>query len=379
MGEGVKKLKIATVYLGRRGGGNLYSLNLARELEKHFDQLCLLSSFIENKEDWQGFKKIYFVQTYRNFREYLVSLVFRGAIKEIKEKILEAGSSIVFFPMAHLWSASIVVALKKANPGIKVVTTLHDPILHPGEGNSWLWWLQHRLIKNSDGLVILSDVYRDKLVQRYRFKNEKILTLPHGPFHDFRFKRKAKREFEKKGSEEFLIGFVGRIKPYKGLKVLLEAFSNLQAANSSLRLLIAGDGNLTTQEQRLLNSIPSEKVLFVNRWLTEEEIAHFVDLSDVIVAPYTGGTQSGVVAIAFAMDKPVIVSDSGGLPEQVGYGKYGLITKAGDVQSLSTAIMRLYEDENLRQILVRNAREYIEHSINWENLARKLADFLVYV
>jgi len=41
--------------------------------------------------------------------------------------------------------------------------------------------------------------------------------------------------------------------------------------------------------------------------------------------------------------------------------------------------MRLYEDENLRQILVRNAREYIEHSINWENLARKLADFLVYV
>jgi glycosyltransferase involved in cell wall biosynthesis len=79
------------------------------------------------------------------------------------------------------------------------------------------------------------------------------------------------------------------------------------------------------------------------------------------------------------MAKSVIVSDSGGLPEQVEYGKCGLITKAGDAQSLSAAIMRLYEDENLRQILVRNAREYIEHSINWDNLARKLADFLVYV
>jgi len=86
-----------------------------------------------------------------------------------------------------------------------------------------------------------------------------------------------------------------------------------------------------------------------------------------------------VVAIAFTMDKPVIVSDSGGLPEQVGYGKYGLITKAGDVHSLSAAIMRLYEDEDLRRTLVRNAREYIEHSINWGSLAQKLADFLVSV
>jgi len=79
------------------------------------------------------------------------------------------------------------------------------------------------------------------------------------------------------------------------------------------------------------------------------------------------------------MDKPVIVSDSGGLPKQVGYGKYGLIAKAGDSQSLSAAIMRLYEDEDLRRTLVRSAREYIEQSINWESLAQKLADFLVCV
>lgn len=375
MGEGVTKKKIATVYLGRRGGGNLYSLNLARELERHFDQFCFLSSFVENKDDWQSLRKVRFIKTYTNFLEYSASLVSRKTIKELIKAILDTGSSIVFFPMMHLWSATIAASIKRFASNVSIVTTLHDPILHPGERNPWLWWLQHRLIANSDGLVILSDVYRDLLVRRYRFNDERILTLPHGPFQDFRLKKGVWGGTQRKKKEEFVIGFIGRIKPYKGLSVLLEAFLELCSLNPHFRLLIAGDGDLTFREKILLGSLPQEKVTFVNRWLTEEEIAQFVCLSDVIVAPYVGGTQSGIVAIAFAMDKPVIVSDSGGLPEQVGFGRYGLVTRTGDAHSLALAIMRLYEDRDLYQTLVTNAREYAENSISWPQLARKLANF----
>lgn len=224
---------------------------------------------------------------------------------------------------------------------------------------------------------LLSDVYRKFLIQRYRFKNEKILTLPHGPFQDFRFKKGFLENTWEKKPGEFVIGFIGRIKPYKGLKVLLESFLELHHEYPRFRLLIAGDGDLTPQEQRLLSDLPQAKIMFVNKWLTEEEISQFVSMSDIIVAPYIGGTQSGVVAIAFAMDKPVIVSDSGGLPEQVGYGRYGLVTRTGDAHSLSEAITRLYKDEALCQTLIKNAREYIENSISWPNLAQKLADFFV--
>jgi glycosyltransferase involved in cell wall biosynthesis len=175
---------------------------------------------------------------------------------------------------------------------------------------------------------------------------------------------------------QFLVTFLGRIKRYKGLEVLLKAFQKFEVGKSDVRLIIAGEGKLSRKEVRLISELPENKVYVLNRWLSDAEIAYLVKASDVIVAPYICGTQSGVVSMAFAAGKPVIVSDSGGLPEQVGFGRFGLIAKAGDVFSLSEALEHIYVDSELRKTLVNNIKRHALEELSWRNQASKLYEFM---
>jgi len=110
----------------------------------------------------------------------------------------------------------------------------------------------------------------------------------------------------------------------------------------------------------------------INKWLSHEEIAQFISSLDVLVCAYRDGTQSGVVSAAYALGVPVIVSDSGGLPEQAGYGEYACVVKAGCSNSLLEGLSRVLNSPQTRMSLAETAKKYADQYLLWKALAKNL-------
>lgn len=137
--------------------------------------------------------------------------------------------------------------------------------------------------------------------------------------------------------------FFGLVRPYKGLKVLLEAIS-LVLKVRNCQLLVVGE--FYDDKKQYLSLIEKlgigENVTVVDRYIPNEEVATYFHAADAVVLPYVSATQSGIVQIAFGLGTPVITTDVGGLPEAVDHRKTGLVVPAQDPQRLAEAILEFY-------------------------------------
>ncbi len=92
------------------------------------------------------------------------------------------------------------------------------------------------------------------------------------------------------------------------------------AASPSTRLVVAGDGSLAPYGDLLAD----ERIEVVNRFIDDAEVPALFARCRLVVLPYIEGTQTGVIPIAYAFRKPVVVTDVGAIPEVVEEGRTGL-------------------------------------------------------
>jgi glycosyltransferase involved in cell wall biosynthesis len=170
---------------------------------------------------------------------------------------------------------------------------------------------------------------------------------PH-PIYDF-FARGGMSKQEARGAvgaaEGPLLLFFGYIRPYKGLKYLIEAMPAI-IERFECSLLVVGEFYEDSEPYHdLVEKMGlAGKVTFVDRYVGNEEVESFFLASDLVVLPYISATQSGIVQISIAFDRPVVVTDVGGLPEVVSVGKTGFIVPSKDPGALAGAVIKFFEE-----------------------------------
>ena len=141
----------------------------------------------------------------------------------------------------------------------------------------------------------------------------------------------------------------------------------------SLRLVIAGNGDITSSEKDLIRQ--NANVTFINDWISEDKIVRLFAESDMTIWPYVEASQSGVAAASFSAGRSVIASNVGGLKEQVEAGG-GLIVDPGNIIELANAITNCYKHPNTIRERNRRAYEYFKTELTWSASASKLIEFL---
>jgi len=165
--------------------------------------------------------------------------------------------------------------------------------------------------------------------------------------------------------------FFGFIRDYKGLDLLLDAFRDL---GDTYQLVIAGEsyGNFDKYEQ-IIQTLPEPSAVKVfNRYISDAEVPAFFSCADVCVLPYRTATQSGISAMAYHFEVPVIVTPAGGLAEAVEGPGTGLVASGTDANSLNRAIRKFFTMD--RDVLVANIRKE-KLALTWERFAHDLCDF----
>ena len=145
-------------------------------------------------------------------------------------------------------------------------------------------------------------------------------------------------------SDDKIILFFGFIRKYKGLDILLEAMHDERMKNANIKLLVAGE---FYEDRKLYDDLIfqlniSSQLILRTEFISDSEVAEYLSAADFVIQPYRNATQSGVTPLAYHFEKPMLVTNVGGLPDLVPDGKVGLIAEPNPT-SIATQILKLYE------------------------------------
>jgi glycosyltransferase involved in cell wall biosynthesis len=128
---------------------------------------------------------------------------------------------------------------------------------------------------------------------------------------------------------------------------LLDALPAAVERLPNVRLVVAGefyDDEAPYRAQVERHGL-AQHVRFVPDYIPEAEVGAYFSAADLVVQPYVTATQSGVAQIAFHFERPLVVTDVGGLAEIVPHGEAGLVVPPEDPEALASAIVRFFEDD----------------------------------
>ena len=151
--------------------------------------------------------------------------------------------------------------------------------------------------------------------------------------------------------------FFGFIRDYKGLDLLLDAMADSRLERLGVRLIVAGEfyGDPKHYMEQLQRLGLGDRVILKTDFIPDSEVNRFFCAADIVAQPYKSATQSGVSQIAYHFEKPMLVTNVGGLPEIVPDGKAGFVVEPNP-QAIADALVRYFEEE-WRDRLVAGVRD----------------------
>jgi len=225
----------------------------------------------------------------------------------------------------------------------KLVITLHDPKPHTGE-NSWKTFLKFNLfIPKAKAFILYAEFSKTLLKKVFPKVNVPINCIQLLPFSFMR------NYLPKEKISDNSILFFGRLSPYKGIDLLLNAIPLILEKYPNQQFVVAGSTSYDFKFDEVLISKIKNNVTIINKYLSLEEIATLIDKSAFVVCPYRDATQSGVLSTTFAFGKTAIVSNVGSFSEYIKDGINGLISEP-ETNDLAKKIMQAIENDYYKKL-----------------------------
>lgn len=233
--------------------------------------------------------------------------------------------------------------------------------------------LSKYFLNRCDGFVVMSDSVKKDLLSLK--PNAKYIQHSH-PFYDHFGAIENQATAKEKlniGRDQKVVLFFGFIRAYKGLDVLLDAF---KSASSDYTLVIAGEPYEDfTKYQPSIDALKKEgkNIVEMVRYIEDHEVATLFSAADVAALSYKSATQSGIASIAMHFEIPMIVTNVGGLPEEVENGKTGMVVNEVDGKAFWKAIHTYFGDQ-LKPSFQQAIKE-TKSERSWAKLAAAITNF----
>jgi glycosyltransferase involved in cell wall biosynthesis len=235
-----------------------------------------------------------------------------------------------------------ILRMVKRNRHTKIICIADNVIPHehrPGDAAFTRYFL-----RTCDGFITMSDKV---LADLRRFEAIKPVLLVQHPLYDNfgeKISKEAAREALGLDGADRIILFFGFIRKYKGLDLLLQAMTDKRLKEEKIKLLVAGE--FYEDERMYLQLIRDNEleltVTVHKNFIPDSQVKYYLCAADVVVQPYRAATQSGVTPLAYFFEKPMVVTNVGGLPGLVPHMKCGIVCEPQPAD-IATAILQFYQ------------------------------------
>jgi glycosyltransferase involved in cell wall biosynthesis len=259
---------------------------------------------------------------------------------KIIRSIKHFNPDVIHIQQGHLWF-NLVSPLLSRYP---LVMTIHDPRHHLGDKGSRKTPRKVYDIgfRRAAQIIVHTKAMKQMVIDQIGVSSEILHVIPHVYLGEETLQSQVKED-------DHLILFFGRIWKYKGLEYLIKAEPLITAKVPQARIIIAGMGEDFSRYRRMM--VNPERFIVHNEYVSLDKRKEIFQQASVVVLPYVEATQSGVIPLAYAFAKPVVVTSVGGLSEMVEHGRTGYLVPPRDEIALADAIVRLLQDNSLRHRL----------------------------
>lgn len=284
-------------------------------------------------------------------------------IYQIIKKINQFKPDIIHLQVGHPWFNMALPILRR----YCLVTTIHDVVP--------LDWPSQRIpaftyklpIKYASQLIVHGERLKEAMIKQYKRSADDIHVLPRGVNTICR--RFTEGEVQEEGHT---IMFFGRIWGYKGIRYLIEAEPLISEKVPDVKIVIAGEGEDFQKYREMM--VHKDKFIVHNKFIPYKMASELLQKASIIVLPYTDGSQSAAIPLAYAFRKPVVITDVGSLPENVDHGVTGYIVPPKDSKKLAEAIIDLLTNDEKRKRMGENAFKKTQEELAWKNIAPRTVE-----
>jgi glycosyltransferase involved in cell wall biosynthesis len=266
-----------------------------------------------------------------------------------------------------------IIRCIKRNRHTKVICIADNIIPHekrPGDKQ-----LTNYFMQVLDGVVAMSkSVYEDILVFR---KDIPRAICPHPLFDNFGEKMSRDEALQKLGldpSFQYML-FFGFIRDYKGLDLLLRTMANPVLNKMPVKLIVAGEFYTNPQPYyELIEKLGiGSKIIMMDKFIADHEVNRYFCSADIVVQPYKDATQSGVTQIGYHFEKPMLVTNVGGLAEIIPDQKVGYVVRP-DEEDIARALIDFYQNKRQSEFEANVAEE--KKKFSWSSMISSIEKVL---
>ena len=263
-----------------------------------------------------------------------------------------------------------ILRFAKRKKQTRVISILDNVLPHEKRPGDTLF--TRYFIKICDGFIAMSkQVFSDLK----KFTDKPAQLVPHPLYDHFGeiMDKPEARKYLGLPPRDKIILFFGFIRNYKGLDLLLEAMNEEKIRKAGVKLLIAGEfyEDAKPYHDLIEKYRLQDHVILKTDFIPDSEVRYYFCAADLVVQPYRNATQSGITPMAYHFERPMIVTNVGGLPEIVPDGKVGLVAEP-EPSSLAEAITRFYDigEQHFITYIKSEKQKY-----GWDRMARSIISF----
>ncbi len=379
--ETKKKIIIIGPAYPYRGGNALFVTQTFEVLKNDFDvkifnyALLYPSLLFPGTTQFDKSEK----QVFKVPNERLVNSISPLNWYKVSKRIIQEKADLIIFDWWHPFfgfcHGAISSLIKKEYPN-KILFITENVVSH--EANKVDKLLTKIGLRNASMFLALSKNVEEELK---RFAKGSKIFRSELPIYDC-YKSDDQPEISDLKSQlginkdDQVILFFGYVRKYKGLDILLKAFPKILEKFPNTFLLVVGEfyDNPDSYFKLIEELNITKRVKVINQFVPNEEVAKYYLTSDVVVLPYRSATQSGILNVAYGFNKPVIVTNVGGLAEFVIEGKTGFVVKPDSEDE----IVKGYEEYLSKKDEINFIENIVEYNRNnsFDNLPKLISQII---
>ncbi len=334
-----------------KGGIAHYTGLMCRALRKEYDVHMMSYSMQYPRFLFKKEQKDFSNDTFKiEDTDYAIHTANPFNLIKVAKKIRKMKPDLVIIQWWHPYFAPCYWILCKLIGKSKVLFVCHN--VFPHERFPMDRFLTKLVLKQGDYFVVHSSQDEEDLKSICKEPVYRKTVLP--TYNAFKFQNMSKEEGRKQlqlSENTRTLLFFGFVREYKGLKHLLRAMPGIVSAIDNVKLLVVGD--FAGDKEDYLNIIHElnvgDYIEIHDGYIPDKEVEKFFAASDLVVLPYESATQSAVVQVAYGFEKPVVVTNVGGLPEVVLNGKTGYVVEPFNHEMLGEAVVRFFAEERMNE------------------------------
>ena len=286
-------------------------------------------------------------------------------------RIRKLQPDIVIMQWWHPYFAPCYYLLARFLKHIPILFTCHN--VFPHERFPMDRFLSRLVLRRGSGYIVQSHLDEADLLTVN--PGAKYVVTPHPTYNAFKMKDMSREEARKLldvDEQTPMLLFFGFVREYKGLKYLLDAMKKIKTKMPETQLWVVGDFGENKEQylKQIQDNEIRDQINLVEGYIPDKEVEKYFAAADLVVLPYISATQSGIVQIAYGFEKPVVVTDVGGLPDVVQDHKTGYVVPKENADAIADAVTDFFQvdtDIPWKECIREQAGEF-----SWETMVERI-------